>query len=137
MTKISQITGVSTELTDDDLLEKERADGISEYFTALQIKEYLFSNEIVTPAGGGQAGATQLTKYDNHVDTVAAPGDGVKFLPAVKCLKQRIKNNGAFWIWVYPPLGANFLGLAINQPVKLNPGNGFEVTCFINNELRR
>lgn len=138
MTKISQIAGTSINLADNDWLEKERNDGISEKFRAIQIKEYVFSNAIVAPAGGGQAGATQLTAYDNHVDTVLAPGDGVKLLPAVQFMRQKIRNYGAFWIWVYPATGHNFPGLPADQPLKVNPnGNGFEAVCFINNEYRK
>lgn len=77
-----------------------------------------------------QAGAYQLTKKRNIVATVATALDGVKCAEAVENMEQYIKNEGLNPLYLYPYLGNNFLGSAINAPITLNKNNAVTVYCY-------
>jgi len=77
-----------------------------------------------------QAGATQLTKKRNIVATVTTSLDGVKCAEAVENMEQYIKNEGLNPLYLYPYLGNNFLGSAVNVPITLNKNNAVTVYCY-------
>ena len=79
---------------------------------------------------GGQGSAIQLTAYKNNVETVATANDSVKMLPALVSITQRIKNNGAEILDLFPSSGNNFKGLGANIAIQLNPGTEIEFTCY-------
>lgn len=79
-----------------------------------------------------QAGATQLTKFKNIVETVTTTGDGIKASSATENMWQFIQNrcgNGNDFN-LYPTLGQNFFGLAVNVPIPIADGNGIEIYCY-------
>lgn len=67
MTKISQIAGVSISISDTDIFEKEMADGTSQQFTGLQIKNYIMAsvfNSFILRSQGPQGHRWKLTVDD-------------------------------------------------------------------------
>lgn len=87
-------------------------------------------------AGGGQVGATPLTKNYNRVDTVGAVNASV--IPSVTATVgffQMVQNNGANDMVYYPFLGNNFVGFATNIGITIAPGNSVVVFCYTTGEL--
>lgn len=72
-------------------------------------------------AGGGQAGAYQLTKKVSNVVTVAAPNDSVKLDSATIGKMMWVRNSGANDLDVFPALGDEIAGGGINTPDTLVP----------------
>ncbi len=135
MTKISEITGVSINLSDDDLLEKERADGVSEQFSAIQMKNYIFSAGVIVPTGSDQSDALVLEDYDNVADVVA-PGSGVKLKSLAKPYRVRVRNTSANDLNVYPKETSRIDALAVDAPFVLASGNVFEFIIYADGNAR-
>lgn len=57
--------------------------------------EFSSKNSIVAKAGGGQAGATQLTAHYNELGTVATAADSVKLPAAIAGTEVFVNNAGA------------------------------------------
>jgi hypothetical protein len=86
-------------------------------------------------AGGGQANATQLTVYDNNVTTVATAGDSVKLKAATAGARQKVWNNGANVMDIFPQSGENIVGLAADTAIPLGSGGAAILfTCFVDGE---
>lgn len=83
----------------------------------------------ITATGATQATARLLTEDINRIDTVGA-NTGVRLQPYVENLRRTILNNGISDLNVYPALGQNFLGSAVNVPVVLASGSSLEAFCF-------
>lgn len=89
------------------------------------------SQEGISGAGANQATATQLTTQMSSVDTVAA-GTGVKTDAATTNQTRTIINNGANDLLVYPKVGEQFYGFAVNAPITLTPGGILKIFSFAN-----
>ena len=89
------------------------------------------STAIITATpGGGQAGAYQITAYDNWVNVVASANDSVKLGSAVKDYTYKVINTGANDLAVYPQPGENFYGYAADAPFIISPGGIETFVCF-------
>ena len=79
---------------------------------------------ITAHAGGGQANAYELTKYFNNVATVANPGDSVMLPLIVAGRTLFIGNTSANAIDVFPQVGEQIEGLAVNAALSMAGGEG-------------
>jgi hypothetical protein len=70
-----------------------------------------------------QAGATLLTKDINDVTTVGSAGDGVRLPSAIAGTSITVKNSGANILAVYPFLADSINALAVNLPIRIQPGS--------------
>lgn len=131
--KISQLTELVTPVANDLIAIVDTS------VFPIETKKIKFSNlnggsqsGIIAFAGGGQIGATQLTKFKNIIETVVTDLDSAKINLAVENMWQFVLNrcgNGND-IHLYPSAGDAFLGLAINAPLVLADGNGLELYCY-------
>lgn len=137
--KLTDKTAFSGTLSDSDLLHivdvsdtTDNAAGSSFKLTLLNLLKYIFSTEtsIVAYPGGGQANATPLTAFDNNITSVATGNDSVKTISATQHRRQRIRNNGANDVAIYPQTGDQIDSLGVNVPYILSPGNIVEFVCF-------
>lgn len=111
----------------------QHPDGSSYGLTIFQLLSHLLSIDNYSAfAGGGQANATALISYDNNITTVASPNDSVKLMSAVKNRRQKVRNNGANDVDIYPQTGQNFTGYATDAPFTLSPGMVWEFVCAVN-----
>lgn len=138
--KLTDRTLFAGVLSDSDLIHivdvsdtTNSAAGSSYKLTILQLLSHLLSVDSYTAfAGGGQASATALTSYDNNITTVATANDSVKLMSAVKNRRQKVRNNGANDLDIYPQTGQNFTGYAADAPFTLSPGGVWEFVCAVN-----
>ncbi len=83
---------------------------------------------------GGQSNATQLSDSINAVDVVSYPGASVKLLQANHRFTQKVINYGLYSMLLFPFEGDRFYSLGklydIDEPILIDPGNGFDFTCF-------
>src|SRR3990167_3029804 len=87
-------------------------------------------------AGGGQTGATALTKRNNRIDTVASSGDSVKpNVNATVGFSILIQNNGANNLDFFPAVGDTIAGNAINTAISIAAGNQAMLFCYTNSQL--
>ncbi len=97
---------------------------------------YLDTLDIVTPEGTDRDTAYEIVSYDNVIDDCDGTA-GVAFTSADKGFRAKIRNahetNG---LPVYPKEGANFLGLAEDEPFIVAALNAFEFVCYEDNEYR-
>ena len=85
----------------------------------------------VTATGTNQATAANITKdYVRVTVNPLVPGVGVKVLPAVVNARQRVVNDTANPLLVYPQLGEQFEGLGANAPLVIAPAMSVETFCF-------
>lgn len=82
-------------------------------------------------AGGGQAGATPLEWQYNAVDSVPNSLDGCLAPLAVGGTVFQVQNNDPVNdMYLYPQPGENFMGMAVDAPITIAPGNAFEFICY-------
>jgi hypothetical protein len=75
-------------------------------------------------AGGTTQGTATALTVQRNVITVCAAGAGV----IVTLVYHKIFNRSANPLLVYPPVSAQFEGLAVNAPVSLPVNDTFEIT---------
>lgn len=91
---------------------------------------------IVAFATGGQGGATALLTDHNKVDTVATLADSV-LMPAAlvgRSCVVNIDSGAAFAADVFPTVGDNFEGLAVNIATPVAAGAFIECFCYVDGE---
>ncbi|OGS72427.1 MAG: hypothetical protein A3F91_12345 [Flavobacteria bacterium RIFCSPLOWO2_12_FULL_35_11] len=89
--------------------------------------------KVTAYAGGGQANAYQLTKDKSRIDICATDSDSVKMMSAViDSTEKEVINNSSKDVNLFPAIGENFLGLAINTPITLAAGTRIRLFVFEN-----
>ncbi len=115
-------------------------DGINPYKTLpYNLATFTGTREtgITAHAGGGQANAYQLHYSYNAIDTVATPLDSIKALPAIIKTWHFVHNYDLTNdLNFYPSLGDELLGLGVNNPLTISPGNGVLFFCYENGIYR-
>jgi len=86
---------------------------------------------IVAFAGGGQAGATQLTARVNRVATVASANDSVKLPTAVPGHVLFLKHAGANTLGIFPSSGDQIQALGVNTGLFVFPGASLQLQCAL------
>lgn len=84
----------------------------------------------LTAAGTTQLTAFQLTSQQSAFSSVAA-GSGA-ILPVPGGGPVSVYNQGANALLLYPGLGDQIFGFAVNAPIILLPGSGATLVCFDN-----
>ena len=103
--------------------------------TNLDLLNMTSEENIVAFAGGGQAGAYQLTCKINSVNTVVSDGDSVRLPTAIKNIEILVQNNDIVnnkSMDVFPSISDNISGLAINVAFPIVGGNESRFFCYVN-----
>ncbi|MES2287781.1 MAG: hypothetical protein V4547_18985 [Bacteroidota bacterium] len=74
---------------------------------------------ITARAGGTQLLAKQITKKNTIISVCATAGDSVRFQPLAPGDPRTLHHQGVARCDVYPPIGWNFFGKAINAPLPM------------------
>jgi hypothetical protein len=85
---------------------------------------------------GGQIGATRLMSMDCLVSDVATANDSVMLKLAIVDERQIVRNATSTDLAIYPQIGQNIFGQAINAPYVLGGDQAIEFVCFENGEFR-
>ena len=103
---------------------------------AATLADYINGVEIVVPTGTNQATAYELLNYDNVIDSTDGV-KGVKLSSSTKKYRVKIRNNDSTnGLLVYPKLGGNFIGQAVNLPFTIDAYGVFEFINYIDIETR-
>lgn len=129
-------------ISPDRFLKKRKGDGALARFGHLnaivdKLNEFDAHQAITALVGGGQSGATQLDLGFNLV-TTATSGDSV-ILPSLEAYcactggcgpigPVIVKNEGPGSLTIYPFLGEDIDGGAVNVPITLDPGSSVSFT---------
>ncbi len=104
---------------------------ISGKSTYLTDNNYSSETSITATPGGGQPDAFQLVSEYNNIAICATNGDSVKCKPAIKGKRMVIFNNGAMYTNIFPFLGDNFEGSAVNVETTLGSIVVANLFCFV------
>jgi hypothetical protein len=112
-------------------------EGTSERINIGQLRYGVLDVALVTPLGGGQAGAAPLLAYENFIDAVGTAGFGVRMTSDTANFSQVINNYDEDEdLLIYPKSGANFRGLAANAPLTLSAGSSVRLRIVTTGEIR-
>jgi hypothetical protein len=91
-----------------------------------------YINGLTALAGGGQTGATLLSKTFNRITTVASSGDSVVLPAAAPGLTITVKNAAATNSTnVYPAVGDAINALSANAAFALAAGKSAQFTSYV------
>lgn len=122
-------------LTNDYWIYFESLDKLTDYKIK---KSTLFGNQvfgsetgITAHAGGGQGSAYALTKKCSYVTVVASANDSL-VMPAAKVgMEMFVGNAGANTLYLYPAVGEQILGRAVNANTTVATTKGIMMVCIV------
>lgn len=101
-------------------------------FVYYQVSYFPTQNSLVALPGGGQSGATQITRgVAARISTVASAGDSCLLqLDDVDGARTLVRNDGANSCDIFPPSGGQINSLGVNTAYALAAGSTVTFVCF-------
>lgn len=119
---------------DPETVPQKFSDGLAAII--FQLNEPSIKSGIEAYRYGGQTEATQLQDDVNAVDIVNYMYASVKLLKANGRFYQRVTNYGTYTLRLFPFEGDRFYGKEIDEPIDIDPLNGFNFTCYEDGVIR-
>ena len=91
-----------------------------------------YQNGLTALAGGGQTGATQITRTISRFTTVATGGDSSMLPPAAAGLSYTVLNSGAASMNVFPTVGDYINAGAVNAAFAVANAKSATFFCAVN-----
>lgn len=92
-----------------------------------------YQNGLTALAGGGQAGATLISRTFSRFTTVATSGDSAVLPAAAAGLTYTVKNAGAAPLNVFPAGATDIINaLAVQTAFSVANGKSAQFVCYVN-----
>lgn len=125
---------IDVSVTTDNAAGSSRKATVTQLKNSFEELKSSFLNGGVANPLATQAGANLYTKARVKIDTCVTDGNSVKTMDAVAGSKQYFYNNTTKDVYIFPALGHNFLGKAVNLPEVVVGGGALKIFCFSTGE---